>query len=246
MNQRPTKTRTMRQPCRQLGGMIGIAAISLTLTAGVARADTLISYWNFNDEPSGAIDGPLQANVGSGQIDVSGWGGSSSIGSGFVGGGTDENSLFGDPAGNSFRLAGTDGNFTHIDFQFTMADRQDLSMSYALRPQWSSASGDHTYNFHIWSWSTNGVDFTETIGYEIAEFGGVSDWWTYDLDFSPVSALNGAEDVTLRLSLGGANSSQFTSFDNIQVQGSFIPAPAALSLFGFAGLSFCRTRRRSR
>lgn len=252
MNARPSKNTltNRRKPfrLRRSGGIIGMAVVSLTLTAGVAQADSLIAYWNFNDEPTGAIPAPLQANVGSGQIDLSGWDGQVNIGSGFSGGGTQENALFDDPAGNSLRVnAGISpfpGNFTHIDFKFSMAGRDNLSMNFAMRPQWSSASGNHTFSFHAWSWSTDGVNFSDALGYEITEFGGVSFWETRNLDFSAATELNGAEEVTLRLILAGANSNQNTSFDNIQIHASLIPVPGVASVFGVAGLLLRRTRRR--
>lgn len=243
-----TRRRTVRATSVVMLGIVMVSFALITSAAQAGVSDSLIAYWNFNDEPSGAIPASLQANVGSGEIDLSGWEGGADIGSGFSGSGTELNALFGDPAGNSFRLwGGTDGspgNFTHIDFQFSMADRQNLSISFALRPQWSPASGDHTFDTHIWSWSTDGVNFNDALGYELTEFGGISNWELRDLDFSSVTGLNGAEEVTLRLTLSGANSAQRTSFDNIQLHAAAIPAPGALALLGLAGLSVGRTRRR--
>lgn len=241
-------------PNRATPAAIFALAVALVIPAATANAD-LVAYWNFNNQPTGSIlpedyTIPLLADVGAGEIDLSNWGGFAHIGSGSTAGGTTENALFDDAAANAFRVnagsptAGLPGNWTTIDFNLSMAGLQDLTMSFALRPQWSSASGSHTFDFHVWSWSVDGMNFTDAGGYEITTFGGINFWYVQEIDFfNSVPELNNAEDVTIRLLMGGANSNQFTSFDNIQIHATPIPEPGTLALVGLAALCGLRRRR---
>lgn len=225
-----------------------LAAIGVASRAEAGTApNSLVAYWNFNEHAGGINDFsiPIAADAGAGDIDLSGWGGNAEFATVFTGS-VSPNALFGDNAGTRLAVEagmGFAGNDTYIEFQVSMAGREDLALSYAYRAH--AQSSGNSFSDHIWSWSTDGVNYNPAMTADVSDnfSANINGYHTESLDFSAFTDLNEATDVTLRLTLSGATlASGKTYLDNIQIHGNLIPAPGALAAFALAGL--CGTRRR--
>lgn len=213
-----------------------IATLASSLAfASAATADTLIAYWNFNDFDTS--DANIAADAGSGNLNMTGWGGPVQS---FAG--STENALFDDEAGGSLSLQGgspTDGIFpgnnTFIDFEISMAGFQDLEISY-----WTRRTGTG-FDSNQWSYSINGVDFID-FGPEIDPDSSTAG----EVIVMPtLTGANDAASVTLRYTLDGATSNSGNNrIDNVQINATLIPAPGALALLGLAGAIGTTRRRR--
>lgn len=221
----------------KMRGILAVATLAVGSVTMAAQAD-LLAYWNFNTFDPGT-DTVINADAGSGTVDLSGWGGGVQN---FAG--TTENALFGDESGASLSLQGGDnlgggvfaGNGTWIDVNISMSNYQDLIVSFATR---GTGTG---FDTGTWSWSTDGTSFTTVPGVNTASQS--SSWSVPVVDFSSFAALNDAANVTLRYTLDGASSSSGNNrIDNLQVNATLIPAPGALALLGVAGLIGVRRRR---
>jgi hypothetical protein len=224
---------------------------------GQTHAD-LIAYWNQNSN-SLPVSGfgftkvpddfpqAADAGVGSGVL---------SVGGGLTGnsivnvngtevyewiesfGGDAQNALFSDAAGGSIAMeggTGTANNNAYFQFQFNMAGYKDLAVSYATR---GTTSG---FSTHTWSWSTDGVAFTN---FGTIAGRNVTSWSTQSL--STLAALDNASNAYLRLTFSGATTAAGNNrLDNIQFNATAVPEPTSaglLALTGVAGLAFRRRR----
>lgn len=202
--------------------------------AGTANGD-LLAYWNFNTEPTDP--GSIPALVGNGTIDTTGYGGDVFN----VFGGDSLNSLFGDPAGTALSLhaggGGIPGNDTWVDFNFATTGYESPVLSFAYR------GGTTTFTNVTWSWSTDGVNFTEIDGLNTASTEDTQ-WVLRTVDLTGVSALTDEAAVTLRMMVAGSPSgTSQPRFDNIQINAVAVPAPGALGLLCVAGFVVRRRRR---
>lgn len=156
-----------------------------------ARAD-LIAGWNFNDT-SDFPDSSLAVSHGSGTLTTN-WATANLTDAT----GSTINAFGGDPAGRdiSFQNGGTTGNPANegnwLEFEISMTGLADLVMTYAGR---TTNTGMRELT---WSYSTDGTSFTNhQIVDHVALFGS-GNYGLVTVDFSSISALNGAEEVFIR------------------------------------------------
>jgi hypothetical protein len=148
--------------------------------------------------------------------------------------GTTVNDPRGTPAASfAIEFQGQTGNNNGYTLHLSGLVRSDFFVTYTAQ----ATAGGTAQN--TWSWSINGTTFS-TVGVTQPGVIGLT-YSTFTVDFSGVTALNGATDVYLRsIGSGGGNNSDY---DNIQVLAQ-IPEPinVALALFGlgFVGLKFGR------
>ncbi len=175
----------------------------------IVNAQELIAYWNFNTGANGTPwNAPIPASSGNGTITAGTWTwGDLNFTDGFNG--STQNVLFGDPAGASLSLRSNAMNGKYIQFEFSMDGFENLIITY-----WSQKTSTG-FNNNQWSWSTDGVIFTD-LGQAInpaASPGGII---TIEL-----SALNLAPNAYLRYTLNGAtNASGNNRIDNFQLNAS--------------------------
>ena len=185
-----------------------------------ALADgALVGYWNFNsnDLPGGGFGFladpsvfPLAADAGIGSATLS-------VGGGIVEdtivnangdvvyqwvqsfAGTTINALDEDEAGGSMTIqGGTDvgNNGAYIEFAFDMTNLYGLSIGYATR---GTSTG---FNTQTWSWSTDGVNFTD---FEAVQGTNVTSFFLVELQ--TLSDLDNTSTAFLRMTFDGATGS---------------------------------------
>lgn len=186
------------------------AALALLAGPGTAWAD-LRAYWNFNSgntgTPNAEWPGPIAANQGTGTINMSGWTGQTGA---FTG--STINAINPDGAGLSLCPLNQTGNGSYIQLEISMTNYESLILTYATQ---RTGTG---YNSQQWSWSTNGTTFTD----HGAAIVPPSSYALQTVDFSSVTALDGAANVYLRCTLTGATSATGNNrFDNIQLNATF-------------------------
>jgi hypothetical protein len=209
--------------------ILGLALIF----SGSIQSQEIIAYWNqnSNDLPGpGDLFGflanpdafPQVADLGAGQLTVGGGILNETITNGnndlvyrwvqsFSG--STINAEGDDEAGGSISIqGGTDvaNNGSYIQFQISMANHQDLGISYATR---GSGSG---FNSQTWSWSTDGTTFTN---FAAVDDTNVTAFFLVEAD-GPAQ-LNGVANAYLRITFNGATSSTGNNrVDNIKFTGS--------------------------
>lgn len=151
-------------------------------SATISDTPSLPVSWNFDSFSTSAK--VLAANQGSGFLSLSNW--------------TGTVSSFGGRTGNSLALVGSSGNGSSVDFNFSTLGYRNLSLSFYTR---GTSSG---FNMGLWSFSTDGVNFTTNSATNTAT---TSTSWQYRaVDFSSYLSLNNAPQVTIRYALSGASS----------------------------------------
>lgn len=208
----------------------------------------LLAYWNFN---SGTPSGPsystsiaIPANTGSASISLANWGGS--VG-GFTNQTTTTNALNGDSGGNSFSLSGAAGSGTYIDFILSSSGYENLVISFP------SFRTGQAYSRGTWQYSTDGTNF---FGFNPADgtpsdtyyaIPGGNNWSTLQTIQLPTGTSD-ATSLTVRYILSntsGDGSNAFYRLDNIQINGTAIPEPAAPLLAALSLITLVSMRRRS-
>lgn len=229
--------------------IIGLAAASL---AGV-NAAVLVAGWDFQTTTNGGTaaaaspGSPLTyvANFGAGTIYLDGTNGSSTwtslasnpqvtsfAGSNLNTSGTSFSTVTTSPA--CLAIANSSANSFNIVFSFSMADRTDLTVSYATQ---RSGTG---FNSNQWAYSTDGSSWTN--------FGGtIVPAASYAVVTLPtVTALDNDSTVFLRYTVSGATAAAGNNrIDNIQLNA--VPEPKTWVMIGI-GTSFMmwNLRRRRR
>jgi hypothetical protein len=195
------------------------------------QSQEIIAYWNQNsnnlqNDQFGFLadpdDFPQDADLGAGQLTVGGGMLNETIINSndelvyrwvqsFAG--STINAEGDDEAGGSISIqGGTDAvnNGSYIQFQISMANHQDLGISYATR---GTASG---FSSQTWSWSTDGTNFTD---FGTIDDTNVTSYFLVEAD-GP-SQLNGASTAYLRVTFNGATTSTGNNrLDNIKFTGS--------------------------
>tara|TARA_R110000850_G_scaffold254614_1_gene380226 strand:- start:115916 stop:116812 length:897 start_codon:yes stop_codon:yes gene_type:complete len=220
--------------------LLGLA-LMLTLPA---KSQDIIAYWNQNSNelPGGGFGFladpdvfPQDADLGAGQLTPGGGilSETETNGNGdmvyswipsFAG--TEINAEVGDVSGGSISVQGgtdTQNNGAYLQFEFSMENHQDLDISYATR---GTSSG---FISQVWSWSTNGTDFTNFITVDdtnVTEF--------FLVETPGPAELNGAATAFLRVTFDGATTATGNNrLDNIKFTGSTLSADE----FGNSNLS---------
>jgi fibronectin-binding autotransporter adhesin len=190
--------------------------VAITLLSQTVWADTIsfignanpsvgqsgvFAYWNFNGlsivtasaPGTGGVPTTMPADFegnGSATLSLTGW-------TGLVDdfGGSTGNAQLGDSAGASLSPVGSAGNGSYLEFSFSMAGLENLTIDFSRR---GTSTG---FSSGLWSYSTDGTTFTQ--------FG--SNTASTSTSFTPApqqttSALNGASTAYLRYTLSGASS----------------------------------------
>jgi len=185
------------------GGASGAIQLNLALSApATAGTVATIASWNFDTIP---YTSPVPATVGTGSIDLSGWGGTVTN--------------FGGTTGQALSLvAGTSGNGTYIEFDFSMSGYRSLNLSFATR-----SNGSSSFTTGTWSSSANGGAFTTLADVNTATLATTFE--TKTVDFSGQTALNNATAVRLRYTLSGStNSGANLRIDDFVISATLTPA----------------------
>lgn len=234
---------------------IGLLAVFAFASSSTDVRGDLVAYWNFNDQglPGGGFgfladpdDFPLAADLGAGSITVGGGiFGETEVNSNgdtvyrwiqsFAG--NTGNALGGDPAGGTISLqGGTDqaNNGGFMQFAFDMTNLMDLVVSYDSR---GTASG---FTTHTWSWSNDGVNFTD-----FQTVGGRNVTTFSTIILGTLSNLDNVSTAFLRVTVDGATGSTGNNrFDNIQLNAAVIPEPGSFLILAITGLAGLSARRR--
>jgi len=209
---------------RTHAGAIACAAIGW-IGAATAMGAEVVAHWNFNGFDPAA--GSVQATVGMGTIDFSGFGaGANSYA------GTTLNGLSGGTAGESLGLAGMAYNGRYAQLEFETGGASDLALSFATR---RSATGFANDRIDAWldgGWTT------------IATFNPSStDWGVVSVNLA-LAGLVREGAVALRIHFDGATSSSGNvRIDNLTVTGTAVPAPGAIAALALVGIGAGRRRR---
>lgn len=241
-----------------------VAAVTAgAFTATQVNAE-LLTYFNFNNSTAGSGGGPGtfdstgtveiydastgRINIGSGgvsaatsYVDLSNltgsMGGSSGNNNWGTFGGTNDNALFGDTSGGALAVIGSGNNGHYVDFGISMAGYQDPIISFSTR---GTGTG---FDSGVWSWSTDGSAFTTLTGVNTATRS--TSFGSRTVDFSSFDGLDNAGITIFRYTLSGASGTGGNNrIDNVQINATAVPEPAAFSLVGLGGLSLLARRRR--
>ena len=219
--------------------LLALATLGATGTSTAA----LVAYWNFNGlliatagaPGTGTVPTSIDADLGSGTVGLSTWGG---LVDDF--GGATQNAIVPDASGASLSLlaggssAPLPGNDTFITISFSMAGFEDPVITFDTR---GTSTG---FDTGLWSWSTNGLDFTPVDGVNTAT--RTTSFAKAMVDLSDVGGLDGAPNVFLRYALSGATTGSGNNrIDNLQVNA--IPEPSVALLGALGALSLLRRRR---
>jgi hypothetical protein len=229
--------------------IVFVAACAAGLS--VAADASLVAAWNFNQNlASGSLSAQtLAANHGSGSMTTN-WNASNFLVFTPIGASAHNgmNAVAGDIDGNDLGLQnGTVANNTvlnagrHLQFEINTTGQQDIMLSLAAR---RSATGMATQTV---SWSTDGTNFT-AVG-TLSPFNA-SAYALVTFDLSAVNAIENLASAFIRItftdpvpnSSGNFSSAGNCRIDNLQFNGTQIPAPAA-GLIPLAGLLVARRRR---
>lgn len=208
------------------------ACFLFAASAGLHAQSSLLAYWTFNNTTGGSPAGysTTAASYGeaynaallriscntsksavfaaSAYADVSNLAGAMGSGWGSFAGAT-LNALPPDVAGGTLTVVGTANNGRAITFVLSGAGYRDFAVSYDSR---NTASG---YNGLQWSWSTDGMTFTNLGSSPMLS----TTFATFSQDFGAATALNEAPAVYLRLTLSGATSASGNfRLDNVQIR----------------------------
>ncbi|MES3630248.1 MAG: lamin tail domain-containing protein [Longimonas sp.] len=231
---------TSRVIWKRAAHFAGLVLIGLLLAAQPAAAQQdLLGYWNFNDpvENGNPWPAPVEATFGDAQITYSFDGGNLNDFQGNTG-----NAQGGDPAGESFSVAGESENGEHFDIAVSTEGTENIELAF-----WTRRTGTGFDNNTV-SYSTDGgSNFTQEFTFDpnSTTSGAVETF-----DFSGIAALNDNPEVVFRITLDGATSGSGNNrYDNITVRGDLLPAegpvalsaidaPAVLNFQGFRGSGF--------
>ncbi len=220
--------------------LLGLALILSVPT----QSQDIIAYWNQNSNelPGGGFGFladpdafPQQSDLGSGQLTVGGGilsetttNGNGDLVYSWIPsfGGSEINAEAGDASGGSISIQGgtdTANNGAYLQFEFSMDGKQDLDISYATR---GTSSG---FNTQVWSWSTNGTDFTD---FATVNDSNVTSFFL--VEAAGPAELNDATTAYLRVTFDGATTSTGNNrLDNIKLTAGTLSSDE----FGVSGLS---------
>lgn len=234
----------------------GVAALAAVVTLVAPAGAEVVGFWSFNNNnlPGGGFGYlavpsvfPLAAEVGAANLTIGGGivnettvnGAGDTVYSWIQSfGGTTVNAPVGVIAGGTLSLqggtvggSGPGNNGAYFEIAFSMVGRSALDVSYATRGSSASAFTSQT-----WSWSTDGVNFTD---FHVVT--GTTATAFFAATLPTLSALDGAATAYLRVVFAGATSATSNNrLDNLTL--TAVPAPGAIALLGVAGLVGRRRR----
>lgn len=194
----------------------------------------------------GALVGAPSLDPGAGVPDASGYGAwidiNGLVGDNFASGtagnwgsfsGTGTNRPSGTFGGGSLAITGEANNGSFFDIVADLSGWQDIEVTWANR---GTSTGFAERNVSVSN--DGGATFTSIYN----DAGSLSSSWTTELADAG-ALLDGASNAIIRFSIAGASSTSGNNrFDNIQLLGTAIPAPASAALLALGGL--VATRRR--
>ena len=236
------------------------ANLALALVAGAAIASTanadLVAHWNFNDSTANLVSGQLgvlnslASNSGSGTLSAS-----SSFNT--VSNGTADG-LFGTFSGSAVNAVGADASGGSLVLQASLggvsANPVTANGSSALFSVGKASFSDLSFSFAHRRTSTGfsslqvaysidgGISFSN-LGASINP-GTSSTFTASNFSLAGNGAVNAASSIIFRITYDGATGGAGNArVDNVQINGTLIPAPGALALVGLGGLVAARRRR---
>ncbi len=233
---------------------IVIAAAALVAAAGAASAAP-IAYWSFpttapsqNYNLSYPILADFKATAGVASIDTDApkYDGSpapNAIQQGAMQyfAGTTVNSQFGAVAGQALSMRNDTQDRAQgksLFVRFDGSGYSDYKLSYAERYSSTGPTGVSI------SYSTDGINYSAFTSYATnrsGAFGAAAQV----IDLSAVNSIEGFSSVYFKITFTGFNagSNGTARIDNVLVEGTLIPTPAAASLLALVGLAAARRRR---
>jgi endonuclease I len=171
-------------------------------TVTINDLPVLPATWHF--DAGAPFANPLPAETGNARLSFEPWRGMITSFSGVT--------------GDALALVGSDGNGSSVLISLSMAGQRDLAVAFQTR---GTATG---FTSGTWAWSTDGSTFTPLPGTDTASTSAT--FSARNVNFSSVTALNNATNVTLRYTLSGATSSSAnTRIDDLVVTASpILPA----------------------
>jgi hypothetical protein len=167
---------------------------SRSATVTINDLPVLPATWRF--DAGAPFANPLPAETGNALLSFEPWRGTITSFSGVT--------------GDALALVSSDGNGSSVLISLSMAGQRDLAVRFETR---GTATG---FNSGAWAWSLDGTTFTALPGVNTASTS--STFGPRTADFSSVTALNNATNVTLRYTLSGATStSANTRIDDLVV-----------------------------
>ena len=174
-------------------------------TVTINDLPVLPATWSFDAGAPFAT--PLPSETGNARLDFAPWRGSITSFSGVT--------------GDALALVGSDGNGSSILISLSMAGQRDLAVGFQTRGTATS------FNSGTWAWSLDGAVFTPLAGVDTASTS--TTFGPRTVNFSTITALNNASNVTLRYTLSGATTAAAnTRIDDLVLSASPIaPTPNA-------------------
>jgi len=217
-----------------------LSAVFLSCFTGQKAVADLVAAWDFAGLPATTTTtftpATIAATVGAGSMDISSFGlgtpqGTAPERTAF--GGTTLNAFPGGEvlAGQALALASSTANGKSALFSFSLLGYENLAVSFATR---GTSTG---FNTHLWSWSTDGINFTPLADNNTAVT--TSTFEVKTVDFSGASGLNNAVAAYLMLTVSGATSTSGNNrFENIQfnAQAVAVPEPSVAAIVGGLGM----------
>ena len=199
--------------------------VCLVIAAGAfsaANADT-VAYWNFNSLTTATNNGTSYTPTsGAGALNLTGWTTAGTAGiTAFAG--TTINALNSDVAGQSLALqggagSGTTNNGKSLVLNFSLTGFQNPVLNFATQ---KTGTG---FNSNQVAYSTDGTTYTN-FG---SPYTPPASFASQSIDFSSVSALNGAVSVFIKITFNGATATSGNNrIDNLLVTATPGAAPAA-------------------
>lgn len=227
--------------------LVVVAAIATTFVNASADA-ALIAYWNFNSlsiatasaPGSGGVPTSIAANQGSAAVNLASWAG---LVDDFAG--STINAIAPDAAGVSLSLvagggaaAPFPGNQSSISVaNVNLTGFKDPIITFATR---GTSTG---FNASAWSYSTDGVTYTPIPNSSTATRD--TNFALVTVDLTGISAVANQSSVSFRYAVDGASSNSGNNrIDNLQINATAVPEPAALALAGFGLVGVMSARRR--
>ena len=197
---------------------ISLLLIALVASLGLFAQDMQnLAYFSFNSLSSdAAVPTVIAADEGmisTAALYMDGTNGSSAWPSGALGNfsGNTTNALPGYAAGRDLALQSNASNQLSVVFKLSTTGYQGLVLTYAFK---RTAQG---HNSCIWSYSTDGVNFTNLPVPSDQPYTGAIDYRLETVDMSGVTALNDQTDVYLKLYVDGCNGENSRiRMDNVQ------------------------------
>lgn len=212
-------------------GLIASLPLMATLALAPAYAQTVMSYFNFNNltDPAAPGSNPMNADFGNGTLTTN-----FEAANVLNFGGTTINAEFSDVSGRALALQGglngvNNGRF--VTLQVNTTGWYDLKLSYATQ---RTATG---FNNNQLSYSTDGTNFTNfgaaydpslsTVGFAAQSF-----------DLSSLNGLENKSSVFLRVMFDGATTTSGNNrIDNLKLTAGVVPGPSSLAVFAFGGIA---------